>query len=60
MIKIYFDLDMKLPGIYGYRTILDYDSTCYAKVCILILIFIFLIDLSMFFEFHLVYIVSFS
>ncbi|RLN32891.1 hypothetical protein C2845_PM03G09860 [Panicum miliaceum] len=31
MIKFYSDLDMKSHSVYGYRLILDYDSTCYAK-----------------------------
>lgn len=32
MIQTYFDLDIKSSGVYGFRPILDFADTCYAKV----------------------------
>ena len=32
MIKTYSDLDLKSPGCYGFRPLLDYCDTCYSKV----------------------------
>ncbi|XP_039805184.1 uncharacterized protein LOC120669513 [Panicum virgatum] len=31
MIKTYSDLDLKSPGCYGFRPLLDYCDTCYSK-----------------------------
>ncbi|RLM64658.1 hypothetical protein C2845_PM16G07410 [Panicum miliaceum] len=34
MIKIYCDLDLKSPGCYGFRPLLDFSDTCYAKILV--------------------------
>lgn len=36
MIRDYSDLDLKSPSIYGMRPLLDFEKTCYHKVCSLI------------------------
>jgi len=31
MIKTYSELDLKSPGCYGFRPLLDFSQTCYSK-----------------------------
>lgn len=49
MIRDYSDLDLKSPSIYGMRPLLDFEKTCYHKVCSLI----FLVPLFSFFLYFL-------
>jgi hypothetical protein len=32
MIQFYCSLDLKSPGVYGYRPLLEFEKTCYYKV----------------------------
>jgi len=32
MIQFYANLDVKSPGVYGYRPLLEFEKTCYYKV----------------------------
>lgn len=33
MVKFCSSLDLKSPGVYGYKPLLDFQNTCYFKVC---------------------------
>jgi hypothetical protein len=33
MMQFYSSLDLRSPGAYGYRPLLEFEKTCYFKVC---------------------------